>query len=105
MFLNLLLNSVEAMLGGGSVRVSAYTDDDKVIVKFADNGPGIPTNVIGRLFEPFQTTKESGTGLGLAISYSIIQQHGGTITASNGTGGGAIFTIALPSAAGGRIGV
>ncbi|MBN1660523.1 MAG: PAS domain S-box protein [Anaerolineae bacterium] len=99
-FLNLFLNSVEAMPGGGRVHVSAYATGDKVIVRFADSGPGIPADILARLFEPFQTTKESGTGLGLAISYSIIQQHGGTIAAANGADGGAAFTITLPACRG-----
>ncbi|MGD8793094.1 MAG: ATP-binding protein, partial [Anaerolineae bacterium] len=58
--------------------------------------PGIPEQALEAVFEPFHTTKEEGTGLGLAVSYSIIQQHGGTIAASNAPGGGALFTIVLP---------
>ncbi|MCK4452330.1 MAG: histidine kinase, partial [Anaerolineae bacterium] len=61
-----------------------------------DSGPGISPDVMARLFEPFYTTKENGTGLGLATSHSIIQQHGGTMTAGNAPGGGAVFTVALP---------
>ncbi|HSJ55613.1 MAG TPA: PAS domain S-box protein, partial [Anaerolineae bacterium] len=95
-FLNLLLNSMEALPGGGNVHISARAAGDKVLVDFWDSGPGFPPEVLARLFEPFQTTKESGTGLGLAISYSIIQQHGGTITAANDPEGGARLTITLP---------
>jgi signal transduction histidine kinase len=69
---------------------------DQVEVTFADSGPGIPPDAMARLFEPFHTTKKNGTGLGLTTSFSIIQQHGGTMTAGNAPGGGAVFTVALP---------
>ena len=65
-----------------------------------DTGPGIPADVLPRIFDPFFTTKEvgQGTGLGLAITYGIVQEHGGTISASNASDGGAVFRLDLPSA-------
>jgi two-component system sensor histidine kinase HupT/HoxJ len=65
-----------------------------------DSGPGIPADVLPRIFDPFFTTKEvgKGTGLGLAITYGIMQEHGGTVTAANAPGRGAVFTITLPAA-------
>jgi len=96
--LNLIINAIEAMPDGGELSISAQLAGDQVEVTFTDSGPGIPPDVMARLFEPFYTTKENGTGLGLPTSYSIIQQHGGTITAGNAPGGGAVFTVALPIA-------
>ncbi|MBC8445950.1 MAG: PAS domain S-box protein, partial [Chloroflexi bacterium] len=97
-FLNLMINAIEAMPDGGELSIVVRLAGDQVEVTFADSGPGIPPHAITRLFEPFYTTKENGTGLGLATSHSIILQHGGTITAGNAPGGGAVFTIALPIA-------
>jgi two-component system sensor histidine kinase HupT/HoxJ len=77
-----------------------------VRVTFRDHGPGIPAEVMPRIFDPFFTTKEvgQGTGLGLAITYGIVQEHGGTITASNASDGGAIFEVELPIASeGGKV--
>jgi PAS domain S-box-containing protein len=95
-FLNLVINAIEAMPSGGKLRISAHAENRQAILHFQDNGPGIPEQALETVFEPFHTTKEEGTGLGLAVSYSIIQQHGGTIAASNTPDGGALFTIVLP---------
>ena len=64
-------------------------------VSFADDGPGIPAEMMDKLFAPFVTSKAKGTGLGLAIAHKIVEAHGGTIEAKNGPGGGATFTIRL----------
>jgi signal transduction histidine kinase len=74
--------------------------DRRVVTIVKDSGAGIPPDVLPRIFDPFFTTKEvgKGTGLGLAITYGIVQEHGGTVTAANSPGGGAVFTIALPAA-------
>jgi nitrogen fixation/metabolism regulation signal transduction histidine kinase len=63
-----------------------------------DNGPGFPEAVIGRVFEPYVTTKSKGTGLGLAIVKKIVEEHNGTIVAANDVSGGASVTIFLPAA-------
>jgi len=97
-FLNLMINAIEAMPDGGELSISARLAGGRVEVTFTDGGPGISPDAMARLFEPFYTTKENGTGLGLATSHSIIQQHGGIITASNAPGGGSVFTVALPIA-------
>ncbi len=97
-FLNLIINAVEAMPHGGKLRISARSTDGEVELTFADSGPGIPPDMLDKVFEPFQTTKEDGTGLGLAVSYSIIRQHGGAITAGNARDGGAVFAVTLPLA-------
>jgi two-component system, NtrC family, sensor kinase len=73
--------------------------DGRAIVKIADNGPGIPSDIRDRLFEPLFTTKpvDKGTGLGLSISYQIVvEKHGGTLTFFSEIGQGAEFIIALP---------
>ncbi|MGI6132351.1 MAG: two-component system sensor histidine kinase NtrB [Bacillota bacterium] len=96
-FLNLAVNGIEAMEGGGRLHVSAARKANEVRVSFADTGPGIPTQDIPRVFNPFYTTKPSGTGLGLALSWSIIERHGGAIEVDNvSDDGGARFDVILP---------
>lgn len=98
-FVNLLLNGVEAMPGGGQLRITLACHDrpDRCVqVSFKDDGLGIPAEVAERMFEPFVTSKERGTGLGLAISRRIVEQHGGRLTAANRAEGGAEFTVELP---------
>jgi signal transduction histidine kinase len=96
-FLNLLLNAADAMAGAGRVRVAARAADGRVLVEVRDAGPGIPGADLGRVFEPFFSTKAAGegTGLGLAISQGIVESLGGELTAANADGGGAVFTVAL----------
>ncbi len=80
------------------VHVETRIHDNKVIIKVSDNGPGIPEEIIDKIFQPFFTTKPSGegTGLGLSISNDIVKAHGGELSARNPPTGGAEFTIALP---------
>ncbi len=96
-FLNLIINAIEAMSDGGKLSISAQLAGEQVGLAFADSGPGISPEALALVFEPFYTTKKGGTGLGLATSHGIIQQHGGTITARNAPGG-AVFAVAIPSA-------
>lgn len=96
-FLNIILNAVDAMPDGGRLDIAASAGHRQLRVTITDTGPGIPPEVMSHLFEPFFTTKKSGTGLGLAISQGIIQQHGGVITAANAPQGGAVFTVTLPA--------
>ncbi|MCP4539226.1 MAG: PAS domain S-box protein [Chloroflexi bacterium] len=96
-FLNILLNAVDAMPNGGSLHVSSYlVEDDRLTVSFSDSGVGIPPEHLGRIFEPFFSTKEGGTGLGLSISHGMIEQHGGEITVQSTAGEGTTFTVWLP---------
>ena len=102
-FLNLTVNSVEAMdgLAGGRLRIVSRLEEagDWVDVTFTDNGPGIPIDVLPHIFEPLFTTKSTGSGLGLAVSYGIIERHGGLLTVSSQPGEGATFSVRLPAAA------
>jgi PAS domain S-box-containing protein len=103
-FLNIVINAEHAVAergGSGRIELTTSTDDARTVVRatIRDSGPGMPPDVLPRVFDPFFTTKDvgKGTGLGLAITFGIIQEHGGTILASNAADGGAVFTIELPA--------
>jgi signal transduction histidine kinase len=97
-FLNIINNAFAAVCDGGQITIElAKTPQDKIAVKIADNGCGIPAEHMKLIFEPFFTTKgRSGTGLGLSITYGIIQKLGGTIDVASREGAGATFTVTLP---------
>jgi two-component system sensor histidine kinase HydH len=95
---NLFLNALDAMPGGGRLEVRAEAAGDRAVLRVADTGPGIAAAVAGRLFSPFVSTKPTGTGLGLSISCRILEEHGGDIRAGNRPEGGAAFTVTLPLA-------
>jgi two-component system C4-dicarboxylate transport sensor histidine kinase DctB len=102
-FINLLANARDA-LANAPVKVITITctaEQEQVVLRFCDTGPGIPADLAQRIFDPFFTTKEvgAGTGLGLSITYGIIKDHQGTITVENHPGDGAHFLIHLPRAA------
>ena len=94
-FLNLILNAVEAMPDGGELRILGFQSGDRIIVSFADTGAGISPENMEQLFEPFFSTKHTGSGLGLAVSQEIITHHGGALEGANHPDG-AIFTVSLP---------
>lgn len=99
-FMNILLNALDAMNGQGALRVSTSMADKWVEVSFADTGKGMPEEIIDKIFDPFFTTKDStegmGMGLGLAVSYGIVKSHGGDIVVSSKPDTGTTFTIRLP---------
>lgn len=99
-FLNLILNAIQAMQEGGVLTVGsslvAVGEVRWVRTMIADTGPGIPEQIISKIFTPFFTTKAQGTGLGLAICQKLITQHGGTISVASSGGEGTVFTIDLP---------
>jgi len=106
---NLLINAAQAMSDGGEIIIkgrNAVLEENNrhglqsgkyAVVEIEDNGPGIDPLIASRIFDPFFTTKSKGSGLGLSVAYSVITRHGGVITVSSGTKGGALFTIILPA--------
>jgi signal transduction histidine kinase len=99
-FLNILLNARDAVAEGGNIVVGTHYQQTrgKIVVSFADNGPGITSEDLPHLFDPFFTTKQSknGTGLGLAVCYGIVTAHGGRIQVTPGETCGTIIEIELP---------
>ncbi len=95
-FLNVLLNAAQAMEGKGTVTITTIARKNTIKVRIQDTGPGIPPEIMPRIFSPFFTTKEKGTGLGLAISYGIIERHGGKIDLKSELGKGTTAIISLP---------
>jgi signal transduction histidine kinase len=112
-FMNLILNAVEAMPAGGMLHIDTEADTvpgdsgrsaiPGIRIGFRDEGVGMPPDVMERIFEPFFTTKELRTGLGLSISYGIVQSHGGQITAESEVGVGTTFTVWLPVGSGDQL--
>jgi signal transduction histidine kinase len=103
-FLNLLLNAIQAMELGGQLKVSAALRDHPpgaksgslLEISFQDTGKGIPEDMQDRIFEPFFSTKEEGIGLGLPIAQRIVEEHGGEIAVESKPGKGTIFHIKIP---------
>jgi two-component system NtrC family sensor kinase len=100
-FINLITNAIHALAvipEPGQLTITSRNNDDHILLSFADNGPGIPPNIINRIFDPFFSTKQvgEGTGLGLSICFGIISEHKGRIWAENAPTGGATFHIDLP---------
>ena len=99
--LNLTMNAIEAMTGAGTgpreLLVRSGTDESKqVVISVQDSGPGFDPNGVGHLFEAFHTTKPEGLGMGLAISRSIVELHGGRLSATPNRPRGAVFQFTLP---------
>ncbi len=97
-FLNLITNAAQAIEKFGKITITTCSQGDKVLIKIADTGIGIPEQNLKKIFEPFFTTKPvgQGTGLGLSIVYKIIERHNGTIEVSSKVGEGSEFIITLP---------
>ncbi len=106
-FMNLFINAQQALQdvqGPRELRLASRWDDSAGVVwiDVADNGPGIPADLLGRIFEPYFTTKPSGsgTGVGLAVCLGIIEAHGGSLSVESDAGSGTVFTVQLPVADG-----
>lgn len=93
---NLILNSLEAMAGGGTLTIRTEVRQSGVRLEVSDTGTGLTSEECSRLFTPYYTTKQQGTGLGLAIVQSVVSDHGGTISVSSEPGRGTTFRIDLP---------
>ncbi len=98
LLLNLVLNALDALPGGGSIEVELRPPRDGLVELFVrDTGPGIADNVLPRVFETFVSSKETGVGLGLPVSRRIAEDHGGSLSAYNLPGGGACFALRIPN--------
>jgi len=96
-FINLVLNSMDAMPKGGLIHINTGVAGGMVSVTFSDNGKGMSEEVRGQIFDPFFTTKaHKGTGLGMSLSYNMLAKHGGEINVESVEGEGSTFTILLP---------
>lgn len=97
-YLNIILNSVQAMDGKGNLQITSCVRADKIITTVQDSGPGIPQEYLSKIFDPFFTTKDQGkgTGLGLNIVHRLIEKYGGGISIESIVGQGTTFTITFP---------
>jgi PAS domain S-box-containing protein len=97
-FVNMIVNAVDAMPRGGKLLITCRRIEDRLQLHFSDNGVGMPDDVQQKIFEPFFSTKGAhGTGLGLSVSYSIIERHSGSISVVSKPGNGSRFTVDLPA--------
>ncbi len=98
-FLNLLSNAIEAMPGGGEIRIESRALKDALRIEIADNGPGIAETDLPYVIDPFFTTKEigQGTGLGLSICFGIMKMHGGSLEVHSHQGQGTKVSLFFPT--------
>jgi two-component system sensor histidine kinase HydH len=94
--MNMVINAMQAVESKGRIDLAVSVADSKLSIVVRDNGPGIPMERMASIFDPYFTTKAEGSGLGLWIAQQIVTAHGGTLTAQNGSQGGAVFTMLLP---------
>jgi two-component system sensor histidine kinase HydH len=94
--LNLAINAIQAMPGGGTLEFAASHDGTAVVLSVKDEGEGIPVEDLDKIFDPFFTTKDNGTGLGLSVAHQIVSQHGGAIEAQRNPRKGMTFRVVLP---------
>src|ERR671920_1122002 len=104
-FINLFNNALDAMCGGGELRVETSSESGGVRVDFSDTGTGMTEEVRAHIFDPLYTTKERGrgTGLGLVVVRQVVQEHGGRIEVESAPGRGARFRLTFPAAAAGDL--
>lgn len=94
--INLYINAVHAMPGGGTLTISAADTATGIAITVADTGTGIPEEKMSKIFDPYYTTKNTGTGLGLAVVQKVVEAHGGSVDVKSDAGRGTMFTITLP---------
>lgn len=101
LFLNIILNAIQALIHGGEIDIKCgelIENENRLIrIEISDDGPGIPDNILQKIFDPFYSTKSQGTGLGLATARAIVAEHDGSIKAISEPGRGTTFTITFPS--------
>jgi signal transduction histidine kinase len=99
---NLISNAQQALAGKGTIAIETTVEGNDAVVRVIDHGPGVPADVLPRIFEPFYTTKPKGegTGLGLGIARQIVAKHGGTMTCDSKPGL-TVFEVRLPIEASG----
>jgi len=95
-FVNLIINAIQAMEGGGKLIIESIVKEETIEVNFADSGTGIEPNDLSRVFDPFYTTRDDGAGLGLSISYQIIHMHMGRIWVSETSPKGTTMAVSIP---------
>lgn len=97
-FLNVILNAMEAMPEGGRIEIATAREEDRVVVRIKDSGPGISSDVLPYVLDPFFTTKAvgKGTGLGLSICFGIMEMHGGSIELNSSKDGGTLVVLKFP---------
>ena len=98
--LNLVTNAVQALADWPNkrrIRISSALDHERIIIRVADSGPGVPDDIAGRIFDPFFTERKDGSGIGLSLCHRIISDHGGSLTVENSQWDGALFTIIIPA--------
>jgi signal transduction histidine kinase len=95
-FVNLILNAIQAMENKGTISIRLAESVDKIIIEIEDTGPGISEDTLSKIFEPLFTTRQVGTGLGLPSCKSVVERHGGTIDVKTAVGKGTTFIIQLP---------
>ncbi len=96
-FINIILNALQAMTEGGRLDIWARSREEFVEVEFTDTGSGIPESVMDKIFDPLFTTKAKGVGLGLSVCKGILERHGGDIRVESRVGKGTTFTVSLPT--------
>ncbi|MBI4470033.1 MAG: sensor histidine kinase [Acidobacteria bacterium] len=96
--LNLVINGIQAMPGGGALKLTSRREPSAVVLAVQDSGPGIDEFLLEKIFDPFFTTKSDGTGLGLSIAYRLVKQNAGEIEVINLPGGGCEFKLVFPVA-------
>ncbi|HET7500975.1 MAG TPA: ATP-binding protein [Kofleriaceae bacterium] len=94
---NVVVNAVQATAPNGKITIDARSEPDAATLTIADDGPGIPADVLAQVFDPFVTTKAQGTGLGLAIAHAIVDAHGGRIWIASSAEAGTRVSLQLPA--------
>ncbi|MHB8171637.1 MAG: two-component system sensor histidine kinase NtrB [Thermincolia bacterium] len=94
--INIIHNAIEAIGSKGNIEIKGVNCPKKISLIIRDDGPGIPENLLSKIFNPFVTTKAEGTGLGLAVTKRIVESHGGTIEVESQIGSGTVFIIEIP---------